>query len=170
LALEVMLVQFLVLAFTAVVWWLARRDLSARAASLHAPAVADLENLQAVIEALTADLEFRAEAAEQRIRDAEQRLAMIVARERPLAPSSGGIGEEPEGAAREEGAASSARTSGSPELGRAGNVAGLPEDERYAPVHALLAEGITDAGEIARRTGLGQGEVLLLLGLRERQL
>ena len=153
---EVMLVQFLVLAFTAIVWWLARRDLSARAAALHAPAVADMENLQAVIEALTADLEFRAEAAEQRVRDAERRLAALVAQDRSLAPGSAGTGEEPE--------KELVVPSGSRESGQAN------EDARYAPVHALIAEGVTDAGEIARRTGLGQGEVLLLLGLRERQL
>ncbi len=164
MALEVSSVQFLVLAFTAVVWWLARRDLSARAASLHAPAMADLENLQAVIEALTADLEFRAEAAEQRIHDAEQRLAAIMARERPLALSSGGIGKDIGGRG------DLASPSGSPELGQGDTLASPSEDERYEPVHALIAEGVTDPGEIARRTGLGLGEVLLLLGLRERQL
>ena len=42
-------------------------------------------------------------------------------------------------------------------------------DPRYAPVYALLDDGLTDPQEIARQTGLGQGEVDLILSLRARR-
>jgi len=39
----------------------------------------------------------------------------------------------------------------------------------HAPLYALLEEGVTDPAEIARRTGLGRGEVDLILSLRARR-
>ncbi len=44
-----------------------------------------------------------------------------------------------------------------------------PPDPQYAPVYALLALGVADPVEIARRTGLGRGEVDLILSLRGRR-
>ena len=68
---EVLLVQFLVLAFTGVVWWLARRDLASRPAPpVPADTQADareLEQLCATLEALVTDLAGRMGAMEQRL-------------------------------------------------------------------------------------------------------
>ncbi len=45
-----------------------------------------------------------------------------------------------------------------------------PEDSRYAAIYALVASGVTDSIEIARRTGLGRGEVELHMGLHARNV
>ncbi len=42
-------------------------------------------------------------------------------------------------------------------------------DPRHQPVFALLAQGVTDPAEIARQTGLGRGEVDLILSLHARR-
>ena len=42
-------------------------------------------------------------------------------------------------------------------------------DPRYAPVYALLEAGVFDPVEIARQTGLGRGEVDLILSLQDRR-
>lgn len=44
----------------------------------------------------------------------------------------------------------------------------LSVDERYRPILRMIAEGVTNPSEIARRTGLGRGEIELFLTLRER--
>ena len=44
-----------------------------------------------------------------------------------------------------------------------------PETGAHAALSALLSEGVTDPAEIARRTGLGRGEVDLILSLRARR-
>lgn len=43
-------------------------------------------------------------------------------------------------------------------------------DDRYKAIYALVASGVTDSVEIARRTGLGRGEVELHLGLHARNV
>ena len=43
-------------------------------------------------------------------------------------------------------------------------------DDRYAAIYALIAAGVTDSVEIARRTGLGRGEVELHMGLHARNV
>lgn len=43
-------------------------------------------------------------------------------------------------------------------------------DDRYAAIYALIASGVTDSVEIARRTGLGRGEVELHMGLHARNV
>lgn len=43
-------------------------------------------------------------------------------------------------------------------------------NSQYASVYALIDAGITDAQEVACRTGLSRGEVDLILGLRARQI
>ena len=129
-----LLLQFVVLAFTAAVWWLARRDLTAQAARLRAGEAEEWDRLRAGVEDLAADLERRAEAA-------EARLAARIAGGRPApAPASVPAPVEAEAA-----------------------------DDKYAPALALAAAGVTDPTEIARRTGLGRGEVELLLNLRARR-
>ncbi len=129
-------VQFLVLAFTAVVWWIARRDLNARAAETNLSRSAEWRTLRSTIEDLITLLEQRAEAAEQRLAAAERRVAALVEEARRLPDPM--------------------------------PLPALAEDEKYAPVYALAASGMTDTTEIARRTGLGRGEVQLLLDLRAR--
>ncbi len=125
--------QFIVLAFTALVWWLARRDLTARAAQVRAGEAEELERLRVGVEGLAADLERRADAAEARL---TARIAQAAGG--PVAPASPTVkAEEP--------------------------------DARLAPALALAASGVTDPTEIARRTGLGRGEVELLLNLRARR-
>lgn len=144
-----LLLQFVVLAFTALVWWLARRDLTLRAAQTRAGEAAELERLRAGVENLAADLERRAEASEDRLarRIAEARAVVL-----PLCPNPAAL------------AAPAART-------EAGSAGGGDEglEDRYAPALALAAAGVTDPTEIARRTGLGRGEIELLLNLRARR-
>lgn len=152
---ELLLGQFLVLGFTLVAWWLARRDLSARAAQAQAPAVAEWERLQEAVETLIADLERRAEAAEGRIAEAERRLSAA----RPSAMPNTMPNTMPN-------AMSEAPTEAMP--ASVPNTEQREHEERYAPAYALADSGVSDAGEIARRTGLGQGEVELILGLRDR--
>ena len=125
-----LLVQFLVLGATAVLFWIARRDLSSRV-SLPVPMVQntaqnseDLEQLCATLESVVTDLSQRLTALEQK-----------------------GIS--------------------GPSLAFAGTA---PPNAHYAPVYMLLDEGVTDASEISRRTGLSRGEVDLILGLRARQV
>lgn len=133
-----LLVQVLVLGFTAALWWIARRDLASRVPPAPPPAAdtAELEQLCATLETLVTSLARRLDAVE--------RAAEI----RPTAPNNGGA--EPHRAERLEAAEPS-------------------PDPRYEPVYALLASGLADPVEIARRTGLGRGEVDLILSLRGRR-
>ncbi len=128
------------LAFTAALWWIARRDLAARALSpgpesSPAPDTAELEQLCATLETLVTRLDRRLDAVER-----HQAAASLPAASQPtLQPTP-----EP---------------------------APLPKaDQRHGALDALLAAGVTDPTEIARQTGLGRGEVDLILSLRRRQL
>ena len=140
MAIEVLLVQGLVLVFTAALWWIARRDLAARVPPPALPSsnadTADLEQLCATLETLVTNLARRLDAVER------------ASESRPPPPNPGGA--ESHRAERLEAADP------------------LP-DPRYEPVYALLASGIADPVEIARRTGLGRGEVDLILSLRDRR-
>ena len=64
-----LLVQFLVLAFTGALWWIARRDLAARVPPPALPAqtadMAELEQLCATLETLVTSLARRLEAVER---------------------------------------------------------------------------------------------------------
>ncbi len=145
---EVLLVQFLVLAFTGVVWWLARRDLASRPAPPAAVQAdtRELEQLCVTLEALVTDLAARLEAVEARLqRDGGTPLAAPFLA--PV-PSSAVMPPVP-----------TARVSTPAE----------PESAAHAPLYALLDAGVTDPAEIARRTGLGRGEVDLILSLRARR-
>lgn len=142
-----LLVQFLVLVFTGALWWLARRDLSSR--PLPPPATPadtrELEQLCVTLEALVTDLAGRLEAVERQ-KDVERR--KDVERQRrevrgDPAPTSVPVSSP----------AASAE----------------PEAASHAALSALVAEGVTDPAEIARRTGLGRGEVDLILSLRARR-
>ncbi len=146
LAIEVLLVQVLVLGFTAALWWIARRDLASRVPppnvlSPHTD-TAELEQLCATLETLVTSLARRLDAVER-------------AAERSPAPALAGRQERPE-AER-------------PESERPEPAAEPLPDPRYEPVYTLLAAGVADPAEIARRTGLGRGEVELILSLRDRR-
>ena len=136
-----LLVQFLVLVFTGALWWLARRDLSSR--PLPPPATPadtrELEQLCVTLEALVTDLAGRLEAVERQ-KDVERQRMEV--RGDP-APTSVPVSSP----------AASAE----------------PEAASHAALSALVAEGVTDPAEIARRTGLGRGEVDLILSLRARR-
>ncbi len=136
-----LLVQFLVLVFTGALWWLARRDLSSR--PLPPPATPadtrELEQLCVTLEALVTDLAGRLEAVERQ-KDVERQRREV--RGDP-APTSVPVSSP----------AASAE----------------PEAASHAALSALVAEGVTDPAEIARRTGLGRGEVDLILSLRARR-
>lgn len=153
-----LLAQFLVLGFTIYVWWAARRDLALRGARMSGPAMEEWERLQDAVQTLIADLERRATAAEQRVAAAEQRMADAEKRRdvSDVSPREGwdAAPAEPKAPLTE-----------SPCL----ETEQAAHGERYAPVYALVAAGVTDVAEIVRRTGLGHGEVTLILGLRGRQ-
>ena len=137
------------LIFTGALWWIARRDLAARPAPPPPVALselADLEQLCATLETVVTDLAKRLDALERGVPvSAPPRLREVPA---------------------ERGGDLLAAVPAAPVI--APRLA--PEaDPRHQPVFALLAEGITDPAEIARRTGLGRGEVDLILSLHARR-
>lgn len=137
-----LLVQVLVLVFTAALWWIARRDLAARvpppAPSLSTSVdTAELEQLCATLETLVTSLARRLDAVER------------AAASGPLVPPPA--------------------APPTPDLTPAAQTPDPQPDPRYEPVYALLASGVADPVEIARRTGLGRGEVDLILSLRDRR-
>ena len=158
--------QALVLAFTGALWWIARRDLAARVLPTVPPAPAadttELEELCATLETLVTSLAQRVDAVEAAV--SKNGPAAEPAPSRPAAePAPSRPAAEP----------APSRPAAEPAPSRpAENDAILhaepAPDPRYAPVYALLDAGIFDPVEIARRTGLGRGEVELLLSLRGR--
>ena len=137
------------LIFTGALWWIARRDLAARPAPPPPVALselADLEQLCATLETVVTDLAKRLDALERGVPAADPpRL-----REVPAERGGDLLAAAPFAAVA------------APRI--------APEaDPRHQPVFALLAEGITDPAEIARRTGLGRGEVDLILSLHARR-
>jgi len=263
--------QALVLALTALLWWLARRDLTSKAADARAPAVEDWARLHVTVEQLMVELERRAVVAEQRIYEAEQRLRLVEQRlqasfvRAEIAHGSGAAPEEasppallsfaaapapamntdlpaqksgnftsavpdvspavpltaplppPEAAAPPPAAEIFPAVSAPVSAAQAAPVPPreeplftstpeppvvpdlptmplppapdlptmqlppaprpvspppshlAPEEARYLPVFALADAGETDAGEIARQTGLPRGEIELVLSLRARR-
>lgn len=148
-----LLVQFLVLGATAVLFWYARRDLRSRPAAAasvpNAGGMEELEQLCATLETVVTDLSHRLSALEYSSR--EHSTQEYSSREYAAPKHSG---EEPRVAARPQ-----------PE-----SLAASVPNAQYAPVYALMDAGVTDAHEVARRTGLSLGEVDLILGLRARQI
>lgn len=158
MSIEVLLVQFLVLAFTGAVWWLARRDLGSRPASPPPTAQADareLEQLCMTLEALVTDLTVRMEAAEQQLQQAGASLAAPAPVPAPRPAPVPATSVLPPSASF-------------PVLSQ-DPPAAEPEIAAHAPLYALLEAGVTDPAEITRRTGLGRGEVDLILSLRARR-
>lgn len=156
------LFQFIVLGFTAAVWWLARRDLARRGAAMSGPAIQEWERLQETVQTLIADLERRATVAEQRVAAAEQRMAEAEKRLTIAGPPAARDWETPPASPP----APEPPPVEEPPYFEAEQAA---HEERYAPVYALTEAGVTDIAEIVRRTGLGHGEVELILGLHARQ-
>lgn len=167
--LEVLLVQFLVLAFTGALWWLARRDLGARPAPPAAPETdtQELEQLCVTLEALVTDLARRLEAIE---RGPQQGVgARLIAPSSPPAPISPALleqGEEEDTIIHAPTLVAAVRP---PAPAPPEPAAANPGSAAHAHLYALLDEGVTDPAEIARRTGLGRGEVDLILSLRARR-
>lgn len=184
---EVLLVQFLVLAFTGALWWLARRDLASRAASSPIQAdTQDLEQLCATLEALVTDLARRLESLERQTalqRPAETNAplprfsevgALLAASSVTAAPTAAMPiqTEAPADAPRATVARREERAAALEEWGEAARPpaeTAPAADPRQAALDALLEAGITDPAEIVRRTGLGRGEVDLILSLRARR-
>ena len=138
------------LIFTGALWWIARRDLATRAAPPVAVAeMADLEQLCATLETVVTDLARRLDALERGVPASDPPRLSPSPAERggdllaaaPFAPAVPLIAPRP----------------------------ALEADPRHQPVFALLAEGVTDPAEIARQTGLGRGEVDLILSLHARR-
>ncbi len=178
--------QMLVLALTALLWWVARRDLSARALSLRPPDSEDWERLRMTVEQLMAELERRAIVAEQRIVETEARLLMAEHHVRETLQRASALPAAPASIAPPVPAApvapvppaSAAPVPASPREDAPGAGVSLPPtppapspaEAHYAPIHALADAGETDAAEIARRTGISRGEVDLVLSLRGRRM
>lgn len=138
-------------------WYVAKRDLTAAAAMRQSPAAQEIKELRETVEQLISVLEERAGEAEKRLQALIQRAEQIE-RVGSVRPAAEPFDNEPAPvAASEDMSASAAVTVGKPS----------PPD-RYAPVYALVDEGIDNVAEIARRTGLGQAEVGLVLSLRPR--
>ena len=170
---KVLFVQGLVLVFTGVLWWIARRDLLSRAAPPPAADTADLEQLCATLETLVTNLSRRLDAVEATgQKNAETRqsnrepLPIFEMPPRLLEPAS--ISAEPVSTSAEPAPVPAEPAFAVPVFAEAVPADPLP-DPRYASVYALLASGVSDPIEIARQTGLGRGEVDLILGLRDRR-
>lgn len=164
---EVLFVQGLVLVFTGALWWIARRDLLSRAASPPAVDTADLEQLCATLETLVTNLSRRLDAVEavgqknaETRQSSREPLPIFEMPPRLLEPAfAEPVFAEP---------AFAEPVFAEPVFAEAVPADPLP-DPRYAPVYALLASGVSDPIEIARQTGLGRGEVDLILSLRDRR-
>ena len=154
-----LLVQGLVLVFTAALWWIARRDLALRipppVPNVPPADTAELEQLCTTLATLVTSLSQRLEVVEARLPKPKAVTVKPVEFAVPEPP----VAAEP---LFETPVASAIVASAvAPEP---------PPETRYAPVYALLASGLFDPVEIARRTGLGRGEVDLILSLRDRQV
>jgi len=164
---QVLLVQGLVLVFTAALWWIARRDLAARvppfAPSVPPADTAELEQLCATLESLVVSLSQRLEVVEARLPKPKAPPAVPVKPEPLIVPEPEPVMELPVPKPLFEAPLVPAVTV--PEA-----VPEPPPETRYAPVYALLALGLSDPAEIARQTGLGRGEVDLILSLRDRRV
>lgn len=192
--LEVLLVQFLVLTFTGALWWIARRDLAVRSLPPveTPPDSSELEQLCATLEALVTDQARRLEAIERQLAAHQPQTAepqpsfsevgVLLAAAMP-APAIEPVAElvierEPTPAPRMEPPMTpivpmSVMPTLSPAAPQWESAAPQdetpPEDPRYAPLYALWEQGVTDPAELVRRTGLGRGEVDLILSLRGRR-
>ena len=150
-----LLAQLLVLVFTGVLWWIARRDLAARvpppAAPSQAADTAELEQLCATLATLATSLAQRLDAVEAAQSEAAQSEAAQAAANSPMLSFS------------------SPAAIFSPAAPEPTHPPEPEPDPRYGPVYALLEAGLSDPVEIARQTGFGRGEVDLILSLRGRR-
>ena len=165
-----LLVQGLVLVFTAAVWWIARRDIAARippsVPSVPLADTAELEQLCTTLESLVVSLSERLEAVEARLPKPKAPKTAIV---KPVVVPEPVIVPEPAA----ELPVAAEPLSETPHILVVAAREAIPEpppETRYAPVYALLALGLSDPVEIARQTGLGRGEVDLILSLRDRRV
>ncbi len=132
----------LVLVFTGALWWIARRDLAARVPPPVPPTASGRAADTAELVQLCATLETLATSLARRLDAVEA--AQATSHSLPYSLPEFAV-SEPE------------------------RLAEPGPDPRYAPVYALLDAGVSDPTEIARQTGLGRGEVDLILILRGRR-
>ncbi len=158
------LLEFLLLVFIGIAWYVAKRDLTAAAAMKQSPALAELRELRETVEQLISVLEEKAEAA-------EKRLALRIAKADGI--SAPAAREEPMSAEPPKDAYAAAmdavreaheQAASQPEAA----VAPPKAPDRYQQVYELEDAGIAEPAEIARQTGLGLAEVSLVLSLRPR--
>ena len=128
------------------VWWLARRDLLMLVTRQQTPTLREMESVQASIEKLLERLEAQTDAVESRIS--------------PQVPNA----LQHDGAVPSPNALHTRQQSPNqvPEITGPGESAAKT---RYSEVYRLAGAGL-DADEIAQRTGLGSGEVRLVISLR----
>ena len=173
--------QILVLVFTAALWWIARRDLAARALppspeSGPAPDTAELEQLCTTLETLVTRLARRLDAVEMHQAAAPPPVAVPKDEPVPIAKPEPAIRPRPAAKLRQA-RAPDPPPEPVPAVPEPILPPAMPEaaplseaDRRHGALEALLDAGVTDPTEIARQTGLGRGEVDLILSLRQRQL
>jgi hypothetical protein len=170
LSIEVLLVQLLVLAFTGALWWIARRDLASRVSPPVMPVepadTAELEQLCATLESLVTSLARRLERVEQQARmpipAPVQSLESAALEPAEISPAERSQVGEISPVGRES-------LNLMPSVSEPPAYSEPAPDPRFAPVYAMLDAGVFDPVEIARQTGLGRGEVDLILSLRDRR-
>jgi len=165
-----------------ILWWFARKDITERVAGKHAPTVAELEKVRASIEDLLDTLEERASSVERRLSALieEARSVQSDAARVLLAPPVSTQTISPTRSIRSKSATSvpvaepesdplSLEKIVAPTVEPGLIVDNAPEmPDMYREVYALSDSGIEDTVEIARRTGLGQAEVEMVISLRSR--
>lgn len=173
-----LLVQLLVLVFTGALWWIARRDLAARVPPPVPPALPDQDAGMAELEQLCATLETLVTSLARRLDRVEAALSQTGREEtasNQAAPGEAAQTRFPVLSPAALGPAAAAVPERQPEERPAEpDPRDLPDpqhlpDPRYVQVYALLDSGVSDPVEVARQTGLGRGEVELILSLRGRR-
>ncbi len=182
------LLLLLLLCFIFVAWWAARRDLNAAAAMKHSATLTELSEVQETVERLISVLDAKAAEVENRLAASVTKMRGVI-HEAETQPHP-----DPEQVSDADGSASSsiddmlsAKYADRAQISREGTqradvaCAGLPTSQvqlhnsgsidgsRYAAVYALADEGIVDAIEIARRSGMGLAEVQMVLEFRHRR-
>ena len=181
----ILLFELLLLVCIGVLYFIALRDLTARAIQKQSPAIADLKELRDAVEQLISSLEERAskiqDSLSRVIEEAESRTIDRSAVDTlPMEPvdlphteaeNVALLNETPDRGASVAAALEAVRAAQSANAIEVQfqNVPPPGDSDRYGKVYLLYDDGITDPKEIARRSGIGLPEVMLVLSLRPRQ-
>ncbi|HEY3331291.1 MAG TPA: hypothetical protein VGK19_14780 [Capsulimonadaceae bacterium] len=165
--------EFLVLIFIAMAWYIAKRDLTAAAALKHTSTANEIRELRETVEQIIVVLEERASAAEARLEaiigrasTVEKQLSAVLQQPLRTWPTAD---EKPLEMEATQPVGEDAMDVPQIPRKRAGkSLSKQPADDRYQAVYDLADAGVSDVAEIARQTGLGQAEVSLVLNLRPR--